>query len=124
MAAIANENIEKARTLLAEGRNKHASRALTDAAVACRDEETAREIKAIAEEGIQGAGFLGKSQWKEVPPAGCPSGRVTSGGCRIAAGPGRGLAGNRGDSPSWPAHAEQGCGLSSRAVMPRIVADP
>ena len=66
MAAIANENIEKARTLLAEGRNKQASRTLTDAAVACRDEETAREIKAIAEEGIQGAGFLGKSQWKEV----------------------------------------------------------
>jgi hypothetical protein len=66
MAAIANENIEKARTLLAEGKNKQASRALTDAAVACRDEETAREIKAIAEEGIGGAGFLGKSQWKEV----------------------------------------------------------
>ena len=66
MAAIANEYIQQARTLLAEGKNKKASRVLTDAAVTCRDPEEAREIKAIAEEGITGAGFLGKSQWKEV----------------------------------------------------------
>ena len=43
--------IERARTMLAQGENKKASRLLTDVAIACRDAEQAREIKAIAEEG-------------------------------------------------------------------------
>ena len=60
------EDIQRARTMLAQGANKQASRLLTDAAIGCRDADLAREIKAIAEEGILGAGFLGKSQWKEV----------------------------------------------------------
>jgi hypothetical protein len=60
------EDIQRARTMLAQGENKKASRLLTDMAIACRDADMAREIKAIAEEGVLGAGFLGKSQWKEV----------------------------------------------------------
>jgi hypothetical protein len=60
------DDIQRARTMLAQGQNKKASRLLTDLAIACRDADEANEIKAIAEEGIAGAGFLGKSQWKEV----------------------------------------------------------
>jgi hypothetical protein len=60
------DDIQRARTMLAQGENKKASRLLTDLAIACRDPEQASEIKAIAEEGIAGAGMLGKSQWKEV----------------------------------------------------------
>ncbi len=60
------DDIQRARTLLAQGENKKASRVLTDVAVACRDAEQAREIKAVAEEGIAGAGMFGKAQWKEV----------------------------------------------------------
>jgi hypothetical protein len=52
--------------MLAQGENKKASRLLTDAAIACRDAEQARQIKLIAEEGLAGAGMFGKSQWKEV----------------------------------------------------------
>ena len=67
MAVTTTTNeIEQARTMLAQGENKKASRLLTDVAIACRDAEQAREIKAIAEEGIAGAGMFGKSQWKEV----------------------------------------------------------
>jgi hypothetical protein len=60
------DDLQRARTMLAQGENKKASRLLTDAAIACRDAELARQIKALAEEGITGAGLLGKSQWKEV----------------------------------------------------------
>ncbi len=60
------DDIEQARTMLAQGENKKASRLLTDVAIACRDADQAREIKAIAEEGLAGAGMFGKSQWKEV----------------------------------------------------------
>jgi hypothetical protein len=58
--------IERARTMLAQGENKKTARLLTDVAIACRDAEQAREIKAIAQEGLAGAGMFGKSQWKEV----------------------------------------------------------
>jgi hypothetical protein len=60
------DDIERARTMLAQGENKKASRLLTDVAIACRDAEQAREIKTIAAEGLAGAGMFGKSQWKEV----------------------------------------------------------
>jgi hypothetical protein len=60
------EELQRARTLLAQGENKKASRVLTDAAVACRDAGQAREIKQLAEEGLAGAGMFGKAQWKEV----------------------------------------------------------
>ena len=60
------EDIQRARTMLAQGENKKASRLLTDAAIACRDADQARQIKLIAEEGLAGAGMFGKSQWKEV----------------------------------------------------------
>ena len=60
------DDLQRARTMLAQGENKKASRLLTDVAVACRDTEQAREIKAIATEGLAGAGMFGKAQWKEV----------------------------------------------------------
>lgn len=66
VATTTTDYIHQARALLSEGKNKKASRALTDAAVTCRDPEQAAEIKTIAEEGLQSAGMLGKGQWKEV----------------------------------------------------------
>ncbi len=66
MAVTTNNEIERARVMLANGENKKASRLLTDTAIACRDADEATEIKALAAEGLAGAGMLGKSQWKEV----------------------------------------------------------
>ena len=59
------DDLQKARTMLAQGQNKKASRLLTDVAIACRDADQAREIKQLAEEGIAGAGMFGKAQWKQ-----------------------------------------------------------
>jgi hypothetical protein len=61
-----NDHITKARELYKQGKGKQAAYELTDAAVACRDKDEAREIKAFALEAAQTASFFRKGQWKEV----------------------------------------------------------
>jgi hypothetical protein len=61
-----NDHITKARELYKQGKGKQAAYELTDAAVACRDKDQAREIKAFALEAASTASFLRKGQWKEV----------------------------------------------------------
>ena len=60
------EHITKARELYTQGKGKQAAYELTDAAVACRDKDQAREIKAFAEEAAKSASWVRKGQWKEV----------------------------------------------------------
>ena len=58
--------IERGRTLLDQGDLKKAATELTDAAIATRDVEQAREIRQLADRGMELSGRFGKSRWKEV----------------------------------------------------------
>ena len=115
------DDLQRARTMLAQGENKKASRLLTDVAIACRDADQAREIK--------------RWQKRASPAPACsarPSGRKSSGSPRFAGRSNGRLL--RRDAPSTfhasrrsecrPQAGGQGCGRSSLAAMRRIVSEP
>ena len=58
--------IERGRTLLDQGDLKKAATELTDAAIATRDVSQAREIRQLADRGLELSGRFGKGRWKEV----------------------------------------------------------
>jgi hypothetical protein len=58
--------IERGRTLLDQGDLKKAATELTDAAIATRDVSQAREIRQLADRGMELSGRFGKARWKEV----------------------------------------------------------
>ncbi len=58
--------IERGRTLLDQGDLKKAATELTDAAIATRDVSQAREIRQLADRGLELSGRFGKARWKEV----------------------------------------------------------
>lgn len=58
--------IERGRTLLDQGDLKKAATELTDAAIRTRDVSQAREIRQLADRGMELSGRFGKSRWKEV----------------------------------------------------------
>ena len=58
--------IERGRTLLDQGELKKAATELTDAAIATRDVSQAREIRQLADRGMELSGRFGKARWKEV----------------------------------------------------------
>ena len=58
--------IERGRTLIDQGELKKAATELTDAAIATRDVSQAREIRQLADRGMELSGRFGKSRWKEV----------------------------------------------------------
>jgi hypothetical protein len=58
--------IERGRTLLDQGDLKKAATELTDAAIATRDISQAREIRQLADRGMELSGRFGKARWKEV----------------------------------------------------------
>ena len=58
--------IERGRTEIDQGELKKAATDLTDAAIATRDVDQAREIRQLADRGMELSGRFGKSRWKEV----------------------------------------------------------
>ena len=58
--------IEQGRTEIDQGELKKAATDLTDAAIATRDVDQAREIRQLADRGMELSGRFGKSRWKEV----------------------------------------------------------
>jgi hypothetical protein len=58
--------IERGRTSIDQGDLKKAAQDLTDAAIATRDVGQAREIRQLADRGMELSGRFGKSRWKEV----------------------------------------------------------
>jgi hypothetical protein len=58
--------LEEARRELAAGHDKQAARLLTDAAYATHDPDVEQEIRRLAEQGREQAGFLGKGRWDEI----------------------------------------------------------
>jgi hypothetical protein len=58
--------IERGRMLLDQGDLKKAATELTDAAIATRDISQAREIRQLADRGMELSGRFGKARWKEV----------------------------------------------------------
>ena len=58
--------VAKAREELAAGNEKEAARLLTDAAYQTRDPEIERQVRELAEKGLECAGRFGKGRWKEV----------------------------------------------------------
>jgi hypothetical protein len=58
--------IERGRTLIDQGDLKKAATELTDAAIATRDISQAREIRQLADRGMELSGRFGKARWKEV----------------------------------------------------------
>jgi len=58
--------IERGRTLIDQGDLKKAATELTDAAIRTRDVEEAREIRQLADRGLELSGRFGKGRWKEV----------------------------------------------------------
>lgn len=57
--------IDEARELMGR-EDKRAARLLTDAAVACTDQEQAREIRDLGEQGLASAGRFSRGRWQEV----------------------------------------------------------
>jgi hypothetical protein len=60
------DQIEDARRLLGEGRDKRAADVLTMAAAECSDPAQARMIMSLALEGQERAGRFGKRRWDEA----------------------------------------------------------
>ena len=58
--------IERGRTLIDQGELKKAATELTDAAIRTRDVAEAREIRQLADRGLELSGRMGKGRWKEV----------------------------------------------------------
>ncbi len=58
--------IERGRTLIDQGELKQAASELTDAAIRTRDVAEAREIRQLADRGLELSGRFGKGRWKEV----------------------------------------------------------
>ena len=117
-------DIERARTMLAQGDNKKASRLLADVAIACRDAEQAREIKTIAEEGLAGAGMFGKSQLEGSHPAGRAPRRVAAPPRAVPRRPSPSRSGAAAQLLSRTHRGGQGCGRTSFAAIRRIVSNP
>jgi hypothetical protein len=64
--AVVSQVLEEARGELQRGKGTSAARLLTDAAYRTRDPQEAQEIIALAEKGLEDAGFFGKGRWKEI----------------------------------------------------------
>ena len=64
--ATVAENIEKARDLMASGKDRRAANLLTLAASENHDPATAAEIHGLALEGLERAGRFSRGQWNEV----------------------------------------------------------
>ena len=60
------DQIEEARRLLGEGRDKRSADVLTMAASECSDPAQARMIMSLALEGQEHAGRFGKRRWDEA----------------------------------------------------------
>jgi hypothetical protein len=58
--------IEEAKQLLADGKDKKAAQLLTDAAYRTHDTELERQIRELAIQGREKAGFFGKGRWDEI----------------------------------------------------------
>jgi len=58
--------IDEARSKLASGKDKEAARLLTDAAYGTHDPELENQIRTIALEGRNKAGFMSKGRWDEI----------------------------------------------------------
>lgn len=58
--------IEQGRKSIDQGDLKKAAQDLTDAAIATRDVSQAREIRQLADRGVELSGRFGKARWKEV----------------------------------------------------------
>ena len=58
--------VTRARDCLAAGDDKHAARLLTDAAYGTHDPEIEKQVRELAEQGIERAGRFGKSRWAEI----------------------------------------------------------
>jgi hypothetical protein len=60
------DNIEKARSMMAKGKDRRAANLLTLAASESSDPATAAEIHDLALEGLERAGRFSRGQWNEV----------------------------------------------------------
>lgn len=58
--------VTKARDNLAAGHDKEAARLLTDAAYHTHDSAIEREVRDLANQGLERAGMFGKARWKEI----------------------------------------------------------
>lgn len=58
--------VAKARDCLTAGDEKHAARLLTDAAYSTHDPEIERQVRELAEQGLERAGRFGKGRWAEI----------------------------------------------------------
>jgi hypothetical protein len=58
--------VTQARDCLMAGDEKHAARLLTDAVYSTHDPEIERQIRDLAEQGLEQAGRFGKGRWAEI----------------------------------------------------------